>query len=198
MCVCYNAFIISSLYELVRNGLHLQAVISAWKRYDLFMLRSMLCNHCLHARFAMVHLWKSFRLPICLPCKVPISRSSRPTSFECILVSEVWILIWMFPCDFPFTSSSKDLVKLPREKSQTLASANPFTKPLFWNRLWQWLSCALSLTCLLFFKCIFLSWFLCSNPFWIALILFSFFKPAATRAIDIISDVLAPPSVKIW
>lgn len=54
-----SPFIICFLYELVKGRMYLQAVFSAWKRHDLFMLIYMLCNHCLHARFAMVNFQKA-------------------------------------------------------------------------------------------------------------------------------------------
>lgn len=46
-----------SLYELVSDRMSLQAVVAAPEQYNLFMLSSMLCNHCLDSGFCKFS-WK--------------------------------------------------------------------------------------------------------------------------------------------
>ena len=111
--------------NLSGNRTSLRAVISAWKRYDLFMLRQVVQSlpacWVYHAAFS-----KSFSRPICLTCKALTSGCTPLTSCECILVGEVWILIWMSLWNFPHTPSSK--------KKSDCGSANLFTEPCIWRK----------------------------------------------------------------
>lgn len=71
--------------------------------YTLFQLentwflyfRNMLCNHHLHSH--CLHFQKALASPVYLPCKTLMS-CFLPTSFEWLLVGEIRLLIWMFPC----------------------------------------------------------------------------------------------------
>lgn len=75
-CVNNPVIIFWFLYELVSDRMYLQAVISAWKRGDLFMLRNVLCNHCLHARFVMVHFQQA--LASLFVCHAKFSSADAP------------------------------------------------------------------------------------------------------------------------
>lgn len=110
-----NPFIIFSCMNVLGTGCTSNSF--PWTRHGLFILRNVLRNHCLHARFVMVHFIKA--LASLFVCHAKFSSADALFLHP---LSVFWLVRFgfLFECFratfHPHPSVLQDLVKLPMKK----------------------------------------------------------------------------------